>query len=173
MTQPDVAATPADLGAVAEKLRPALWRYARTLGAGAADADDLVQEALIVALRRRDFDISHPGAVFTFLRTTCKQLWLRSQRRRGSERDVDAADAVWLARCGDGPGDDYVDALRACVDNLPERSRLLLGATYSDDEGRDTAGERFGLGRNGVKSALRRLRTFLRDCITQRLEGRQ
>jgi DNA-directed RNA polymerase specialized sigma24 family protein len=78
---------------------------------------------------------------------------------------------VWIARCGDGPGDDYTDALRACVEQLPERSRLLLRATYCEDKGRNAAGERCGLGRDGVKSALRRLRTFLHGCITRRLEA--
>lgn len=174
MTRPEVAAaTVPELGALASALRPALWRYARTLGADAATADDLVQEAFVVALRRSDFDARHAGAVFTFLRTTCKQLWLRSQRRRGSERDVDAADAVWVARCGDGPGDDYVEALRGCIERLPARSRALLQATYGDGDGREAAGARLQLSRDGVKSALRRLRTFLHGCITRRLENRR
>jgi len=163
--------TTPDLGPLLAPMRPALWRYLRVLGADAATADDLVQEAFVVALRRPDFDASAPGAVFTFLRTTCRQLWLRSHRRTLHERDVDAADLLWTERCGDGPGDDYVDALRACVERLPTRSRELLAATYGDGEGRATAGARFRLGRDGVKSALRRLRTFLHDCITRRLES--
>ena len=163
----------AELAALADRLRPALWRYARVLGADAAAADDLVQEAFLVALRREDFEASVPGAVFTFLRTTTRQLWLRSQRRRVSEREVEDADAVWTARCGDGPGEDYVDALRACMAQLPERSRALLAATYGDGAGRGEAGERIGIGRDGVKSALRRLRAFLHDCITRRLENRR
>ncbi|HEX6812433.1 MAG TPA: hypothetical protein VF384_12465, partial [Planctomycetota bacterium] len=109
--------------------------------------------------------------VFTFLRTTARQLWLRTAAGRANERELAEADAVWDARCGDAAGDDYVDALRACVERLPERSRELLAATYGDGDGRAASGARFGLGRNGVKSALRRLRTFLHDCITKRLEA--
>lgn len=158
-----------ELAALADRWQPALWRYARVLGADAATADDLVQEAFLVVLRRCDFDLSAPGAVFTFLRTTTRQLWLRSQRRRVTERDVDEADAVWTVRCGDGPGLDYVEALRACLAQLPERSRALLAAAYGDGAGRAEAGARVGIGRDGAKSALRRLRTFLHDCITRRL----
>ncbi|MBL8754975.1 MAG: sigma-70 family RNA polymerase sigma factor [Planctomycetes bacterium] len=160
----------AGFAALAERLRPALWRYARVLGADAASADDLVQEAFAVALQRAGFDASAPGAVFTFLRTTCRNLWLRSRRRTNSERDVAEADAVWAQNCGDGAGDDYVDALRACLDRLPARSQALLAATYGDGHGRQASGAAFGLSRDGVKSALRRLRTFLHDCIRSRLE---
>lgn len=168
--QPAPAQPAADLAALTAHLRPALWRYVRTLGADAAAADDVVQEAFVVVLRREHFDASAPGAVFTFLRTTARQLWLRTTAGRANERELAEADAVWDARCGDA-GDDYVDALRACVERLPERSRELLAATYGDGAGRAASGARFGLGANGVKSALRRLRAFLHDCITKRLEA--
>lgn len=151
-------------------MRPALWRYARTLGADATTADDLVQEAFVVLLQRTDFRGNEPAAVFTFLRTTCRHLWLRSHARRVDEREVDAADLVWTQRCGDGTGDDYVDALRACVARLPPKSRALLANTYGDGDGRAASGAAFGLSRDGVKSALRRLRAFLHDCIRRRLE---
>jgi DNA-directed RNA polymerase specialized sigma24 family protein len=162
----------ADLAALATRLRPALWRYARVLGADAATADDLVQEAFVAALARPGFDASAPGAVFTFLRTTCRRTWQRSRRCRLSVRELDEADAVWAARCGDGAGDGYVDALRACVEALPARGRALLATTYGDGDGRAASGARFRLGRDGVKSALRRLRAFLHRCITHRL-GRE
>lgn len=163
---------PGTLGAGAADLRAALWRYARVLGADAATADDLVQEAFVVALRRPDFDAGVRGAAFVFLRTTARHLWLKSLRRRTSEREVDEADRVWDARCGagDGVGDDYVAALRRCVAELPERSRSLLEATYGERRGRAASAAAFGLSEDGIKSALRRLRTALHDCITRRLE---
>ena len=76
--------------------RAALWRYLRTLGADAATADDLVQEAFVVALRRADFDAGAPAAAFAFLRTTARHLWLKSRRGRPDgqrvEREVDEAE---------------------------------------------------------------------------------
>jgi DNA-directed RNA polymerase specialized sigma24 family protein len=98
-------------------------------------------------------------------------VWLRTAAGRVSERELAEADAVWDARCGDGTGDDYVDALRACVERLPARSQQLLAATYGDGDGRAASGARFRLGKDGVKSALRRLRAFLHECITRRLEA--
>ncbi len=167
--EPASAVAPPRIG---ERERRALWRYARTLGADAHTADDLVQDAFAVVLARPGFDFSVPAAVFTFLRTTCRQLWLRSKQRTISEREVAEADRVWVERCGAGDGDDYVDALRVCLDRLPPRSRELLAATYADGDGRAAAGARVGIGREGTKSALRRLRTFLHDCIRKRLEAR-
>lgn len=107
---------------VGERERRALWRYARTLGADAHTADDLVQEAFAVVLARDGFDFTVPAAVFGFLRTTCRQLWLRSKKRTIGEREVDEADRVWSERCGEDGGDHYVDALRACVERLPARN---------------------------------------------------
>ena len=160
-----------DLATLTERFRPALWRYVRTIGADAAAADDVVQEAFVVVLRRRRFDASSPRAVFHFLRTTARYVWLRAAAGRVNERELAEADAVWDARCADGTGVDYVDALRACVERLPERSQALLAVTYGDGDGRAASGARFGLGKDGVKSALRRLRAFLHDCITKRLEA--
>lgn len=168
--QPAPAIAPSRIG---ERERRALWRYARTLGADAHTADDLVQESFAVTLARPGFDFTVPAAVFTFLRTTCRHLWLRSKKRAITEREVDEADRVWAERCGEGAGDDHVDALRACLDRLPPRSRELLAATYGEGDGRAAAGAKIGIGKDGVKSALRRLRTFLHDCIRKRIEAQR
>lgn len=165
-----MAASHTKLGVVTAQHRAALWRYLRVLGASPCDAEDLVQEAFLVALRRPDFDATSAAAVFTFLRTTARQLWLRSNKRTIDERQLQEADEIWDRRCGSGLGDDYVDALQRCVATLPERSQQLLQATYSEGDGRTATAARFGLGVDGVKSALRRLRTWLHDCITKRIQ---
>lgn len=168
-TQP--ARTPTRLESISDRHRRALWRYLRVLGASSEDAEDLAQEAFVVALRRPDFDDTSPAAVFAFLRTTARLLWLRSSKRTLDTQQIAEADAVWDRQCSDDGGDDYVDALRSCIATLPPKSQQLLRAIYTDGDGRDAAGARFGLSRNGVKSALRRLRARLHKCITHRLEA--
>jgi RNA polymerase sigma factor (sigma-70 family) len=158
------------LAADAGGLRDALWRYLCVLGADAATADDLVQEAFVVALRRGDFDASVPAAAFVFLRTTARHLWLKSRRRRVGERAVVEADRVWDARCEDR-GAAYLAALAQCLDELPERGRALIDATYGDRRGREASAAAMGLSKDGVKSALRRLRAFLQGCVERRLGG--
>lgn len=154
----------------AAALRSALWRYLRVLGADAATADDLVQEAFLVVLRRDGFDASSAAGTFAFLRTTGKHLWLKSRRRRQSEREIEEADLVWDARCED-LGAAYLEALSRCVTELPERSRALLEATYGGGRGRAASAAALGMSEDGVKTALRRLRAFLHGCIRRRLGG--
>ena len=158
----------ADPGAAIEAHRAPLWRYLRVLGADDATADDLVQETFLVALQRRNFDTSDPLATFAFLRTTARHRWLKSRRCLLTRREVEHADDIWDQHCGSGDGSDYVDALRHCVGELPSRSRDLLEATYEDRIGRTEAARTFGMSENGIKSALRRLRSALHDCIERR-----
>lgn len=70
-----------DLGTAIAQHRASLWRYLRVLGADDACADDLVQEAFLVALERPDFDATNPMATFAFLRTTARHRWLKSRTR--------------------------------------------------------------------------------------------
>lgn len=162
------AHTTTSLASAAIAQRQALWRYVRVLGADAATADDIVQDAFVVALRRPNFDATSPAGTFVFLRETARHLWLKSRRRRVSVREVEEADQVWQSQCDD-LGEDYTAALRTCVDALPPRSRALLETTYTQSAGRAAAGREFGLSKDGVKSALRRLRAHLHDCIARRL----
>lgn len=168
-TIPDTHARAAGVTAAAiDRLRPALWRYACVLGADAATADDLVQEALLVALQRPGFEADDPAAAFAFLRTTVRHRWLKHVRRCNTRREVENADEVWDEQCGAGDGDAYVVALRECVAALPPRGRELLRQTYEHGAGRVDAARALGLTEHGVKSALRRLRGALRRCIERK-----
>lgn len=146
---------------------PFVRRYLRVLGAG-SDLEDLQQD-VFVALLSRPFDDRGDATTRAFLRTTARNLFLR--RHRGRMAQVEAADEVWDRRCadgGDGDGAGYVDALRWCLRGIGDRARRLLDATYRDGLGRDEAARAFGMTPDGVKSALRRVRRVLQDCIERR-----
>ena len=167
MSTPDERRASALDPAALERHRAALRRYLRVLGADDSTADDLVQEVFVVALERPDFDASVAARAFVFLRTTARHLWLKSHRRTLSRREVEHADEVWQQHC-EGDGRDYVDALRRCVAELPERSRALLEATYAERASRADSARAFGMSEHGIKSALRRLRARLHECIERR-----
>lgn len=158
-----------DFDALAHDHRAAIWRYLCVLGCDASLADDLTQEVFLVVLRRPEFRAEDPRAVLTFLRHTARNLYLRSRRGRTTRREVEAGDLVWEQHCGDGDGEERLRALRACIARLPERSQHLLQATYGDGLSRRAVAHRLGLGEDGIKSALRRLRTLLQQCIERRL----
>ncbi|MBL8752468.1 MAG: sigma-70 family RNA polymerase sigma factor [Planctomycetes bacterium] len=178
---PPVAATPKtprmttpafDLGALVRRHQLGLWRYARALGVPAADAEDLLQDTFVVALRRLDADRGE-AAVATFLRQTCKHLWLR-RRRDQSRREqllLEHADAVWTRECDDDDGERWQAALRACVGGLDGRAREVVERFYGDGLPRDQVADRLGMKETGVKTLLQRVRALLRDCIERRLRG--
>jgi RNA polymerase sigma factor (sigma-70 family) len=142
----------------------ALRRYLRVLGAD-ADLDDLVQETLLVLLQR-DFVDAGPRTTASFLRRTARHLFLR--RHRGLLPQVETADLVWQQECRHDDGNGYVEAVRACLQQLGPRAARIVQASYAEDLGREAIARELGMTADGVKTALRRIRSRLADCIRQR-----
>jgi RNA polymerase sigma-70 factor (ECF subfamily) len=147
-----------------------LRRYLFVLGAPADRLDDLVHEVIVLVLQRGIED-RDPGPVGGFLRGVAKNLLLRDRRFTASRREVELADQVWHEQCDIDDGAARLQALRRCVEALPSRSRALLARCYDDGAGRGVLGAEFGLLADGVKTALRRLRAALRECVQRRLRG--
>jgi RNA polymerase sigma factor (sigma-70 family) len=146
-----------------------LRRYLRFLGAAAEVADDLAQETLLRALRP-GFDAAATGA-FGWLRTTARNLFWRHLAARAREPDLAAWDALDTAfgKWADDGGDHYARALDRCVEALGERERQLLAARYGRAASRGAIARELGLGDEGAKTLLRRVKARLRLCIEQRL----
>jgi RNA polymerase sigma-70 factor (ECF subfamily) len=113
---------------------PALRRYARALTRDGDNADDLVQDTLVRALRAEH--LFHGGDVRSWLYTILTNLnrnRLRSLSRRPSLMPIDDNDAVELAGPEAG-GRDIERALATLVDE--QRAALLLvvleGLTYRE-----------------------------------------
>lgn len=147
-----------------------LRRYLRTVGVREDRIDDLIQEVFVTALQK---PIEHRGdrAFGAWLRGVARNLVLRERRSVGARREVELGDEVWCEACGDDDGGELVDALRHCVRQLPARSRAMLQRVYGEGDGRRELGREFGLVTNGVKTALRRLRAALKDCMQRRLRN--
>lgn len=163
---------PIDLGALVRRHQLGLWRYLRALGVPAADAEDLLQDTFLVAMRRLGEDRGD-AAVATFLRQTAKHLWLR-RRRDTSRREallLAHADAAWERDCAADDGDRWREALLACLDGLEGRAREAVARFYGDGAGRDEVATALGMKENGVKTLLQRVRAVLRGCIEKRLGG--
>ena len=153
-----------------EALARRLRRYLHVLGCRADRIDDVVQETVLVALRA-GFRSHAPAATWTFAQRTAKHLFLQHLRTLRRRREVELADEAFAAHCGTDGGDGFVAALRECIDALPERSRRLVEGTYGDGLGRAALGRELGLRADGIKTALRRLRQALRECVERRRGG--
>jgi RNA polymerase sigma-70 factor (ECF subfamily) len=149
--------------------RTAVWRYLRALGAGATEADDLVQETLLVGCRTElDRD---PAAARAFLRGVARNLWLRSRRwwRRRREREVAlAVDELWTATADADGGDELIARLRQCLASLQSRTRHALELHYRDGLAWPVIARQLGLTPNGTKTLAQRARHALRICIERR-----
>lgn len=150
-----------------------LWRFARLLGAPFALAEDLVQDALLAGLHKH-VERKPEAEAAAWLRGAVKNLW-RAHLRRASRRpphvDFDEIEAEFAARVGDDGGDDHVEATRRCLEGLDGRARRALELRYAENASREDMGRELGIGADGVKSLLRRLRQLVQECVDKRLES--
>lgn len=162
---------PLDLADLVKTHQAAVWRYLRYLGCDEARADDLTQETFL-AVHRKPFAQRSPAESAAYLRTVARNLFLMSIRgagRRPSVEQLDLAEDVW--RRFTGEGDDYLDALRECVDALQGRARQAVEMQYHDESSRAEIAAALDMTEDGVKSLLRRTREVLRKCVEEKVKG--
>jgi len=151
-----------------------VWRYLRFLGAERTEADDLTQETFL-AFARAEFVERGPRQTVGYLRTVARNQLLALRRRQRCEIntvELEAADSVWAAAAGpDGSLNDYLDALRDCVEQLDGRPREAINLHYRDKAGREAIAAKLAMKPDGVKSLLRRTRELLRECVERKING--
>ncbi len=146
-----------------EKCVPALRRYARALTRNADRADDLVQDCLERAIRKRGL-WAPTGALQSWLFRILIKLWrndARSQRRRGEHVSVDSL-VVEPSIPAPQPGRIALGEMSRAIDRLPDEQRealllvVLEGLSYAD------AANTLGLPVGTLMSRLGRARAALR-----------
>jgi RNA polymerase sigma-70 factor, ECF subfamily len=153
---------PADPGArwvaLYEHSRPLLYRAAAMM-LGAAEAEEVVQEAFERAMRNRAFfdEVAEPVA---WLRTVCARRALGRLRRR----------RVWERLRIRLPADEHTKpwehaelaiALRA----LPARDRVALVLRYYQDASYEEIGRALGIATTSVGPTLTRARAKVREAM--------
>jgi len=139
---------------------PALHRYAYVLTGNSADADDLIQEAL-VRLRGAWHRVDRQSDPEGYVRTTMARLHISIWRKRRRERLT--ANVPEHGRSD--PSIERIDAdsgLWTLVRTLPPRQRAVLVLRYHDGLSDAQIAEALGISRGTVRSqaarALERLR---------------
>lgn len=161
---------PGGLAELVQTHQTGLWRYLRFLGADESLADDLTQETF-VSVWKKPFVERSSAATASYLRTVARNLFLMSLRRRKRQpmiERLDAADEVWRRYVGEGNGDEWLEALRECLESLNGRARQAIDLCYHDGLSRVEIGRELELSEDGVKSLLRRTRESLRRCVEQK-----
>lgn len=143
------------------ELYPSLRRFAAVVGSADIDPDDLVQDALMRALRRGPLtDLEHPSA---YLRRCISNLAKDTRRSLGRRRRAYAATAATMSEAFEQtyPSD--------CADlqRLPPRARAVL--YLQEVEGRRPAdiGSLLGMSETAVRSLSSRARRRLRRLLSE------
>lgn len=175
MTGPDPGGpdpSGADLEALVRQHQKGVWRFLRALGAPPAEADDLLQDTFLVAVRKGLADRG-PAAAASFLRLTARHLLLRRRRDQNRRAVLLAglAARLWEQDCAHDDGEAWLAALRACVGALDGRPREVVRLFYGEDLDRAAVAKALGMQATGVKTLLQRVRSVLRACVEKRIGG--
>ncbi|MCB1641077.1 MAG: RNA polymerase sigma factor [Xanthomonadales bacterium] len=158
--------------------RFALWMILRRRGCGSEEADDLVQETLMVVLRRlRDGSLEQPERLDGFLYVTALNL-RRSQQRKQHRRPVQALEDTpeVMMQASTDPFSQLGDfqrrsLLRDVLAELPQaRDREVLQRHYLDEQDKASTCAEMDLLPAHYDRVLHRARQRLRKLLDRWLE---
>jgi RNA polymerase sigma-70 factor, ECF subfamily len=158
-----------------------LYGYAMVLSRNTAEAEDLVQETCLRALRAID-GLRAEGSVKSWLFTILRNIWLNQlrQRRTGPdfiELDADENRTYEPADVRQDPHNGFVnkverEQVRVAIQQLPVEFReIIILREYEELSYQEIAGL-LGCPIGTVMSRLARARARLRDLLSDRLQSR-
>ena len=153
--------------------------YARSLLGNYAAAEDVVQEGMLVVVKK--FELFQEGtSMLAWCRSIVRIEVLRAKQRHRRERSLierlldDAIDAAFdefqTARRRDDV-ESWREALDRCFERVPERGRGVLRARFVDELSYQQIGERVGMTIEAVRKALFRLKKQVRSCVETSLRA--
>ena len=155
------------------RFQTGIWRYLRYLGADQTEADDLVQETFLAVLRGK-FEHRDDRQTSAYLRKVARNQLLQVRRRQGNELctvELVAAESVWANVAPDDGLENYLSALRDCLQNVTDRARQAIELVYRDRCKRTEAAEKLDMKPEGIKTLLRRTRATLRACVERKVKS--
>ena len=168
--------TPQELERLIDGHEVEMYRYLRYLGARENLAEDLVQESFLAAYRAANPPpLGEARRCGAWLRTIARNLYISHLRKQAHNvqaaepAELERAEVWWSSRREQESKVDELGALDECLEHLPTRSRALIDASYSQKQSRAEMAARFAMSEGGIKTALRRIRAALYECIQVRL----
>jgi RNA polymerase sigma-70 factor (ECF subfamily) len=134
--------------------------------------DDVFQEVALVLWREFDrYDPARPfGPWARGVAARTIRMGLRQTRRIPVAMSPEAIEALETAFAAfDGPTSGEEEALRHCVDRLPDKSRLLVRLRYRESLKVAEIASRIGSSTEAAQKALTRLRDALQRCVQRRM----
>ena len=138
-------------------------------------AEDIFQNVALKALTK-NVVFESDGALLSWAFITARREgidWLRRHRKEVSglgDEILELLERDWL---GENPAQvsERTDALRQCLEGLPETSKKMLRLRYFEGYCCEEVARKLELGLNAIYKRLSRLHVSLRECIECRLEA--
>ncbi len=153
-----------------DRIAAAAWVVVRDAHA----AEDIFQNVALKALTK-EVSFESEGAVLSWAFITARREgidWLRRHRKKSTGLDPEILDMLeqeWLCETA-RRGEARMEALRACLKTLPEKSSRLLRLRYFEGNSCGDVATKLGTGLNAVYKRLSRLHKGLKECIELRLD---
>ncbi len=155
------------------KHRVELTAYARSLLGSHALAEDAVQQAMLVALKK--FDQYQEGtSALAWCRAIVRLEVLRLKQERQREQTlaqrllddaIHAAFEEFQSSQSHHESESWREALEACLQRLPARGREVLRFRFVDELSYQQIAERLGMTLEAVRKSLFRLKKQVRACV--------
>lgn len=161
-------------GQLVKRIQPGLrMMLLRILNGDQAQADDILQETLLVLLKRlRGEGLDDPGNLASFAAQTARKLTLglhRKHARQRTDSDNEAIDQVEAPTHGlDRQASDQAAAwaMRRMLDEMRNsRDRLLLKRFYLEEDDKETLCRDFEMNEAALNQALSRARSRFRAIL--------
>lgn len=159
--------------------RTELVAYARSLLGNYAAADDVLQEAMLVVVKKHT-DFREGSSMIAWCRSIVRievLRWKQKQRReltlaeRLLDDAIDAAFEENQASRRRGDAERFREALRKCLEELPRRARDVLKGRFTDELTYLQIGDQLGMNTEAVRKILFRVKRRVRVCIETRLKA--
>ena len=160
-----------DPEALIEAHQAGVWRYLRALGCERELANDITQETFLAVLEK-PFDDYNPRATAAYLRTAARNLFISAMRKAGRMvvvEDVEAVETSWSRWMGEDNGEEMLEKLNECLQQLTERARWALQMRFRDRLPRVEIAEHLGITEHGAKNLMQRAKKQLRACIETKI----
>jgi len=157
---------------IVDKYLPKLWRLAMNVLHNEAEAEDVVQEVLLVVWKNRaDWKADGTASFSTWIYRVTLNRCIDQKRRRKNTVDAEALDQQPAPSESTPAADARMIQqqegrnLSALLQNLPENQRMAMILFYYDDLTVKEISDRMTLTEQSVRSLLKRARKALRDKL--------
>lgn len=138
-------------------------------------SEDIFQNVALKAITKEvDFQVEAEVLSWAFITARREAIdWLRKRDNRKMMLSEEVAELICQDWADEPPShrDERVEALRGCLESMPERSQDLLKLRYFEGRSCDDVAERLGVGVDAIYKRLSRLHHRLRDCVETRLDS--